>query len=36
MTSPGFDLLRLGQTAHGACLVSELLRCSGARRGLPA
>ena len=36
MTSPGFDLLRLGQTAHGACLVSELLRCCRAPRGLPA
>lgn len=24
------------QSAHGACLVSELLRCSGTPRGLPA
>ncbi|MCY4175360.1 MAG: hypothetical protein OXD37_03360 [Acidimicrobiaceae bacterium] len=32
--SPSID--ESAQAAHGACLVSELLRCSGAPRGLPA
>ena len=30
------DIDEAAQTMHGACLVSELLRCSGAPRGLPA
>lgn len=32
----GVDIDEAAQTVHGACLVSELLRCSGAPRGLPA
>ena len=30
------DLDEAAQTVHGACLVSELLRCTGTPRGLPA
>ena len=32
----GVDIDEAAQTVHGACLVSELLRCSGTPRGLPA
>ena len=35
MNSPEADIGDTAQTVHGACLVSELLRCAGSPHGLP-